>query len=129
MGGDLKSLKKSKNSFVFGDGPSTPSIGIAKISIRGYVFDIDIVSRDIPGLIGMDILSSHYKNRVIFRLSLGGQQLMIDDEEFNLLGKKEGHLHLPNNVVKISSKFSQGQSSHRSKSNTSYFQEEDALRD
>ena len=69
MGGDLKSLKKSKNSFVFGDGPSAPSIGIVKISIRGYVFNIDIVSH---GLIGMDILSSHYKNRVIFRLSLGG---------------------------------------------------------
>ena len=62
MGGDLKSLKKSKNSFVFGDGPPTPSIGIAKISIRGYGFDIDIVSHDIPGLIGMDILCSHYKN-------------------------------------------------------------------
>ena len=54
MGGDLKSLKKSKNSFVLGDCPPAPSIGIAKISIRGYVFDIDIVSRDIPGLIGMD---------------------------------------------------------------------------
>ena len=58
MGGDMKSLKKSKNSFVFGDGPPTPSIGIAKISIRGYVFEIDIVLRDIPRLIGMDILSS-----------------------------------------------------------------------
>jgi hypothetical protein len=74
MGGDLKSLKKSKNSFVFGDGPPTLSIGIAKISIRGYVFDIDIVSRDIPGLIEMDILSRHYKNRGIFPLSFGGMR-------------------------------------------------------
>ena len=54
---------------------------------------------------------------------------MIDDEKVSLLGKKEGHLHLPNNVVKISSKYSQGQPLHRSKSNTSYFQEADALRD
>ena len=30
MGGDLKRLKKSKNSFIFGDGPSTPSLGVAK---------------------------------------------------------------------------------------------------
>ena len=82
------STGRSKNSFVFGDGPPTPSIGIAKISIRGYVFDIDIVSCDIPGLIGMDILSRHYKNRGIFRLSLGGRKLMIDDEEINLLWGK-----------------------------------------
>ena len=106
MGGDLKIRKRSKNSFVFGDGPPNPSIGIAKISIRGYVFDIDIVSCDIPGLIGIDILSRHYKNRGIFRLSLGGRKLMIDDKEINLLGEKEGHLHLPNNVVKISYSFS-----------------------
>ena len=89
MGGDLKSLKKSKNSFIFGDGPSTPSIGRPKINIHGYVFDIDIVSRDIPGLIGMDILSRHYRNRVIFRLSLGGIQLMIDDEILICWGKRK----------------------------------------
>ena len=57
MGGDLKSLSKLKNSFIFGDGPSTPSLGRAKIDILGYIFYIDIVSCDIPGLIGMDILS------------------------------------------------------------------------
>jgi hypothetical protein len=129
MGGDLKSLKKSKNSFIFGDGPSTPSIGRAKISIHGYIFDIDIVSRDIPGLIGMDILSRHYKYRVIFRLSLGGRQLIIDDEEINLLGEKEGHLHLPDNVVKIFSSFTQGQSLSKSKTNVSYFQAMDVSHD
>jgi hypothetical protein len=57
MGGDLKSLRKSKNSFIFGDGPSTPSLGRAKIDILGHAFNIDIVSRDICALIGMDILS------------------------------------------------------------------------
>jgi len=84
----MKSLKKSKNSFIFGDGPPTPSIGIAKISIRGYVFEIDIVLRDIPGLIGMDILSSKYNNRGIFSLNLGERTIMIDDEKVSLLGKK-----------------------------------------
>ena len=105
MGGYLKRLKKSKNSFIFGDGPSTLSRGVAEINIHGYVFDIDIVSHDIPGLIGRDILSRHHRNRVIFRLSLGGRQLMIDDEDINLLGDKKGHLHLPDNIVKISSSF------------------------
>ena len=89
------------------------------------IFEIDIVLRDIPGLIGMDILSSKYNNRGIFSLNLGERTVMIDDEKVSLLGKKEGHLHLPNNVVKISFKYSQGQSFYRSKS---YFQEEHALR-
>ena len=66
MGGNLKSLDKSKNSFIFGDGPSTPSLGRAKINILGYVFNIDIVSCDIPGLIGMDIITSQYRNKSIF---------------------------------------------------------------
>ena len=50
MEGDLKSLSKSKNSFIFGDGPSTPSLSRAKIDILGHTFNIDIVSSDIPGL-------------------------------------------------------------------------------
>ena len=99
-GGDLKSLNKSKNSFIFGDGPSTPSLGKAKINILGHIFNIDIVSRDIPGLIGMDILSSQYRNRPIFRLSLGGRQLMIHNDDIILLGDRQGHLHLPDNIVK-----------------------------
>ena len=41
--------------------------------------------------------------------------------------KKEGHLHLPNNIVKISFKHSQGQSFSRSTSNISYFQEQHTL--
>ena len=77
----------------------------------------------------MDILSRHYKNRVIFRLSLGGGQLMIDDKEINLLGEKEGHLHLPDNVAKIFSSFKQGQSLSKSKTNVSYFQAMDVSRD
>ena len=30
--------------------------------MAGYIFNIYIVLRDIPGLIGMDILSRHYKD-------------------------------------------------------------------
>ena len=78
MGGNLKSLNKSENSFIIGDGPSTPSFGRAKINILGHVFSIDIVSRDIPGLIGMDILTSKYRNKSIFRLHLGNRQLTIE---------------------------------------------------
>ena len=113
MRGDLKSLNNSKNSFIF----STPSLGVAKLNILGHVFNIDIVSCDIPGLIGMDILYSHHRNRVIFRLSLGGRQLMIDDDDIDLLGDRQGHLHLSDNIVKISSSFTQGQSLSKPKTN------------
>ena len=128
-GGDLKSLNKSKNSFIFGDGPSTPSLGKAKINILGHIFNIDIVSRDIPGLIGMDILSSQYRNRSIFRLSLGDRQLMIDNDDIDLLGDRQGHLHLPGNIVKISSSFTPGQSLSKPKTNSAYFQAEDVSHD
>ena len=48
MGGNLNSLNTSKNSFIFGDGPSTPSLGKAKITISGYIFSIDIVNTTFP---------------------------------------------------------------------------------
>ena len=54
---------------------------------------------------------------------------MIDYEEINLLGEKEGHLHLPDNVVKIFSSFTQGQSLSKSKTNVSYFQAMDVSHD
>ena len=104
MGGNLKSLDKSKNSFIFGDGPSTLSLG-AKINILGHIFNIDIVSHDIPGLIGMEILTSQYRKKSIFRLNLGGRQLIIDNDDIDLLGDRQGHIHLPDNLVKISSSF------------------------
>ena len=71
MGGNLKSLNKSENSYIFGDGTSSRSIGRAKINILYHVLSIDIVSCDIPGLIGMDLLTSKYRNRIIFHLNLG----------------------------------------------------------
>ena len=37
MGGNLKSLNKSENSYIFGDGPSSPSIGRAKINILDHI--------------------------------------------------------------------------------------------
>ena len=45
------------------------------------------------------------------------------------MGEKEGHLHLPDNIVKISSSFTQGQSLSKSKTNVSYFQAKDVSRD
>ena len=111
MEGNLKSLNKSENSYIFGNGPSSPSIGQAKINILDHVFSIDIVSRDIPGLIGMDILTSKYRNRNIFHLNLVDRQLTVDNEEedIELLGDRQSHLHLPDNLITISSKFT-GQS-------------------
>jgi hypothetical protein len=117
MGGNLKSLKTSKNSFIFGDGPSTPSLGKAKITISGYIFSIDIVPHNVPGLIGLDILTSRYKDRSIFDLKLGDRMVIIDDMEIDLLGEIESHLHLPDEIVKIHER----SKLPRNTTNTSYF--------
>ena len=105
LGGNLESLNKSGNSYIFGDGPSSPSIGRAKVNILDHVFSIDIVSCDIPGLIGMDILTSKYRDRNIFHLNLAERQLTIDNEDIELLGYRQSHLRLPeayyNNILKI----------------------------
>ena len=121
MRGNLKSLNKSDNSYIFGDGPSTQSLGRAKINIRGYGFGIDIVSCDVPGLIGMDILTSKYRSK-----KLGDRQLTIDNEDIDLLGDRQSHLHLPTNLVKISASFSSPNSV--SKTNITYFQDKDVPR-
>ena len=77
----------------------------AKINILDHVFSIDIVSHDIPGLRGMDILTSKYRNRNIFHLNLGDRQLTVDNEDIDLLGDRQSHLHLPDNLITISSNF------------------------
>ena len=130
MGGNLKSLYKSENSYIFGDGPSSPSISRAKINIPDHIFSNDIVSCDIPGLIGMDILTSKYRNRNIFHLNLGDRQLTVDNEDIELLGDRQSHLHLPDNLITISSKFTWTKSSSNtdSKTNTAYYQDKHVLR-
>ena len=71
LGGNLESLNKSENSYIFGDGPSSLSIGRAKIEILDHVFNIDIVSRNVPGLIGINILTSKYRQKY-FPFKSGG---------------------------------------------------------
>ena len=85
------------------------------------------MSHDIPGLIGMDILISKYRNKSIFHLNLGDRQLIIDNEDIDLFGDRQSHLHLPDNLVKISSSFTQGKPSSYFdfKTNIAYFQYED----
>ena len=80
------------------------------------------MSRDIPGLIGMDILSSKYRNRNIFHLNLGDRQLTVDNEDIDLLGERQSHLRLPDNLITISSNFKRTKSSSNSdsKTNTAY---------
>ena len=100
-GENLDSLNTSKNSFILGDGPSTPSLGKAKITVSGYIFSIDIVPHNVPGLLGLDILTSRCKNRSVFDLKLGDRMVIIDGKENDLLGEVDNHLHLPNEIVEI----------------------------
>ena len=105
MGGNLSSLETSKNSFIFGDGPSTPSLGIANITVAGYSFWIDVVPHNVPGLLGLDILTSRCKDRSVFDLRLGDRKIMIDGKGIDLLGDYDNHLHLPDDLVKICKQF------------------------
>ena len=66
--GNLKSLRKSANSYIFGDRKPSPSIGKTKIEFLVHEFNIDVISQDVPRLIGMDILDSKDQDRSIFHL-------------------------------------------------------------
>ena len=88
------------------------------------------MSHDIPGLRGMVILSSKYRNRNIFHLNLWDRQLTVDNEDIGLLGDRQNHLRLPDNLITISSNFKRTKSSSNSdsKTNTAYYQDEHVLR-
>ena len=43
LGGNLKSLSKSENSYIFGDVKPSPSIGRTKIEFLDHEFNIDVV--------------------------------------------------------------------------------------
>ena len=78
----------------------------------------------------MDILSSKYRNRNVFHLNLGDRQLTVDNEDIALLGERQSHLRLPDNLITISLNFKSTKSSSNSdsKTNTAYYQDEHVLR-
>ena len=77
----------------------------------------------------MDILSSKYRNRNVFHLNLGDRQLTVDNEDIALLGERQSHLCLPDNLITISLNFKRTKSSSNSDSrtNTAYYQDEHVL--
>ena len=100
LGGDPDILSKSTHLYIFGDGKPWPSIGKTKI-----------VSRDVPGLIRMDILDSKDKGRSIFKLQDNWQWT---DLKYNYLGPRKSHLCLPDIIITISLKYRQTEMSHGS---------------
>ena len=74
------SLNKSESSYIFGDGKPSPSLGRAKIEFLDHVFNIDIVSCDVPGLIGV--------NTALFK-KCTGQYFKVRDDDFS---SKQGSL-------------------------------------
>ena len=87
------------------------------------------MSCNIPGLIGMDILDSKYRDRSIFHLDLSDRQLTVDNVNIGLLGGRQCHLCLPDNFIKISSKFRRTKSSSNkmSENNATFYQDEHVL--
>ena len=93
------------NSYIFGDGKPSPSIVRTKIEFLVHEFNIDIVSWDVPRLIGMDILDSKDQERSIFHLDISERQLTVEGVKLKLLGDRKSHLCLPGNLIKISPKY------------------------
>ena len=52
---------------------------------------MDLVSRDVPGLIGMDILDSKDHGISIFKLDISDRQLTVDGFKIQLLGPRKSH--------------------------------------
>ena len=113
IGGNPDNLSKSTHSYIFGDGKPSPSIGNTKIVFGNHEFYMDVVSRDVPGLIGMDILDSKDQGRSIFQLDISERQLLtVDGFKIQLLGARKCHLSLPNRLIPISPKYRQAETSH-----------------
>ena len=128
MVGNPDSLSKSTHSYNFGDGKPSPSIGRTKIEFLNHEFNIDVVSRDVPGLIGMDILDSKDQDRSIFHLDISERQLTVDGVKIQLLGCRKSHFCLPDKLINLLSlRYRQTKMSHNkvSKTNLNYYQGDD----
>ena len=66
------------HSYIFGDVKPSPSIGKTNIVFGNHEFSMDVVSRDVLGLIGMDILDSKDHGRRILKLDVSDRQLTVD---------------------------------------------------
>ena len=56
---------------------------------------MDVVSRDVSGLTGMDIPDSKDHGRSIFKLDISNRQLTVDRYRIQILGPRKSHLKLP----------------------------------
>ena len=83
-----------------------------------HEFNIDVVSRDVPGLIGMDILDNKDQDRSIFHLDISERQLTVDGVEIKLLGGRKSHLCLPDKLIKISPRYRRTKTFHNKVSET-----------
>ena len=95
------------------------------IVFGNHEFSMDIVSRDIPGLIGMDILDSEDHGRSIFKLDVSNKQLTVDGFSIQLLGPSKSHLKLPDKLITIDHNYRRTKTSYRSGQNNtvSYYQD------
>ena len=73
LGGNPDNLSKSTHSYIFGDGKPYPSIGKTKKVLGNHEFSMDVVSWDVPRLIGMDILD-HKKILIVLRKRSTGNE-------------------------------------------------------
>ena len=125
LGGNPDYLSKSTHSYIFVDGKPSPSIGRTKKVFVNHEFNMEIVSRDVPRLIGMDILDSKDQGRSIFNLDISERQLTVDGFKIQLLGDRKSHICLPDTLIRISPKYRKTKAFHNnvSQNNLNYFQD------
>ena len=73
---------------------------------------MNLVSWDVPGLIGMDILDSKDQGRSIFQLDISESQLTVDRFKIQFLGARKCHLSVPNRLISISPRYRQTEMSY-----------------
>ena len=78
------------------------------IVFGNHEFLMDVVSREVPGLIGMDILDSRDHGRSIFQLDISNIQLTVD----GLLGPSKSHLELHSKLIAIAPAHRRTKTSH-----------------
>ena len=78
---------------------------------------MDVISRDVPGIIGMDILDSKDHGISIFKSDISNRQLMVDRFRIQLLVPSISHLKLPDKLITIGPYYRQTKTSHMSGQN------------
>ena len=90
----MDTLTDSKNVFLFGAGKPYSALGYALENIGSLGVRLDVVSQNVPGLIGMDILDCKQTGKQNCKINIYDRQLIIDRLQMQLTETSKSHLGL-----------------------------------